>query len=164
METFSAWLVIWEGNSPVPGEFPAQRPVTRGFDVFFDLRLNKRLSNQSWGWWFETLLRPLWRHYYDKIQEYLHGANNVVLQGISRSIHVLKILVRNRHIVYFITEINTIHSSSARFVINLVATHESHGVSTHRQSNYFTPAWRVKPWKLQNSALLSICKVREIDH
>ena len=49
-------------NSPVPCEVPAQRPVTRSFDVFFDLRLNKRLSKQSWGWWFETLLRPLWRH------------------------------------------------------------------------------------------------------
>ena len=44
------------------GEFPAQRPVTRSFDVFFDLRLNKRLSKQSWGWWFETQSRPLWRH------------------------------------------------------------------------------------------------------
>ena len=42
--------------------FPAQRPVTRSFDVFYDLRLNKRLSKQSWGWWFETLSRPLWRH------------------------------------------------------------------------------------------------------
>ena len=52
---------------PVPGEFPAQRPVTRSFDVFFDLRLNKRLSKQSWGWWFETLLRPLWRHSNDSI-------------------------------------------------------------------------------------------------
>ena len=37
-----------------PGEFPTQRPVTRSFDVFFDLRLNKRLSKQPWGWWFET--------------------------------------------------------------------------------------------------------------
>ena len=46
----------------VPGEFPAQRPVTRSFDVFFDLRLNKRLSKQSWGWWFETPSCPLWRH------------------------------------------------------------------------------------------------------
>ena len=46
-----------------PGEFHAQRPVTRSFDVFFDLRLNKRLSKQSWGWWFETLSRPLWRHH-----------------------------------------------------------------------------------------------------
>ena len=39
METFSALLVICAGNSPVSGEFPAQRPVTRGFDVSFDLRL-----------------------------------------------------------------------------------------------------------------------------
>ena len=62
METFSALLAICAGNSPVPGEFPAQRPVTRSFDVFFDLRLNKRLSKQSWGWWFETLSHPLWRH------------------------------------------------------------------------------------------------------
>ena len=44
------------------GEFPAERPVTRSFDVFVDLRLNKRLSKQSCGWWFETLSRPLWRH------------------------------------------------------------------------------------------------------
>ena len=35
------------GNSPVSGEFPAQRPVTRSFEVFFDLRPNKRLSKQS---------------------------------------------------------------------------------------------------------------------
>ena len=62
METFSALLAICAGNSPVPDEFPAQRPVMRSFDVFFDLRLNKRLSKQSWGWWFETLSRPLWRH------------------------------------------------------------------------------------------------------
>ena len=48
-------------DSPVIGEFPAQRPVTRSFDVFFDLRPNKRLSKQSWVWWFETLLCPLWR-------------------------------------------------------------------------------------------------------
>ena len=62
METFSALLAIYTGNSPVTGEFPAQRPVARSFDVFFDLRLNKRLRKQSWGWWFETLSRPLWRH------------------------------------------------------------------------------------------------------
>ena len=62
METFSALLVICAVNSSVPGKFPAQRPVTRSFDVFFDLRLNKRLSKQSWGWWFETLSSPLWRH------------------------------------------------------------------------------------------------------
>ena len=54
METFSVFLALCAGNSPVTGEFPAQRPVTRSFDVFFDLRLNNRLSKQSWGWWFET--------------------------------------------------------------------------------------------------------------
>ena len=62
METFSALLAICAGNSLVPIEFPAQRPVTWSFGVFFDLRLNKRLSKQSWGWWFEMLSRPLWRH------------------------------------------------------------------------------------------------------
>ena len=62
METFSALLAICAGNSPVPGEFPTQRPVTRSFDIFFDLRQNKRLRKQSWGWWFETRSRPLWRH------------------------------------------------------------------------------------------------------
>ena len=67
METFSAFLAICAGNSPVP----AQRPVTRSFDVFFDLRLNKRLSKQSWGWWFETLSCPLWRHL--NAEEYRQG-------------------------------------------------------------------------------------------
>ena len=49
---FSALLAICAVNSPVPGEFPAQRPVTQSFDVLFDLRLNRRLSKQSCGWWF----------------------------------------------------------------------------------------------------------------
>ena len=72
METFSALLAIRAENSPVPGEFTAQRPVTRSFDVFFDLRLNKRLSKQLWGWWFETLLYPLWRHRIVHIVTYHH--------------------------------------------------------------------------------------------
>ena len=54
------WLCA--GNSPVTGEFTAQRPVTRSFDVFFDLRLIKWRSKHSWGWWFKTPSRPLWRH------------------------------------------------------------------------------------------------------
>ena len=49
------------GNSPVTGEFPAQMPVTWNFNVFFDVHLNKRLSKQWRGWWFETPSRPLWR-------------------------------------------------------------------------------------------------------
>ena len=62
METFSAILGLCAGNSPVTGEFPAQRPVTRTFDVFFELCLNKRLSKPLWGWWFEMPSCPLWRH------------------------------------------------------------------------------------------------------
>ena len=50
------------GEFTGPGEFPTQRPVTRSFDAFFDLRLNKPLNKQPWGWWFETLSRSLWRH------------------------------------------------------------------------------------------------------
>ena len=71
METFSALLALCAGNSPVTGEFPSQRPVTRSFDFFFDLHLNERLSKQSWGWWFETPLRSLWHHCNDKCWWYL---------------------------------------------------------------------------------------------
>ena len=117
VETFSALLALYAGNSPATGDFPSQRPVTpqslatdmrrlfrhrikralyigikrlwvtRSFDVLFDLLLDKgaiwpslspctvinpillnyflldkRLSKQSWGWWFETPSCPLWRH------------------------------------------------------------------------------------------------------
>ena len=47
METFSALLALCAGNSPVTGEFPSPRSVTRSFDISFDLRLNKRLSKHS---------------------------------------------------------------------------------------------------------------------
>ena len=45
METFSALLVF----CAVPGEFPAQRPMTRSFDVFFDLRINGWVNNREAG-------------------------------------------------------------------------------------------------------------------
>ena len=50
------------GEFTGPGEFPTQRPVTRSFDVYFDLCPDKRLGKQLWGWWFETLSHSLWRH------------------------------------------------------------------------------------------------------
>ena len=65
METFFALLTICAGNSPVPGEFPAQRPVTRSFDAFFDLHLHKRLSKQSW------------------FQTYIHDSKqNIIIQNV----------------------------------------------------------------------------------
>ena len=62
MEIFSASLALCAGNSPVSHDFPEQRPVTRSFDVFLYLRLNKRLSKQLWGGWAETPSCWLWRH------------------------------------------------------------------------------------------------------
>ena len=71
METFPALLALCVGNSPVTGQFsnspitsqfPSQRSVTRSFDVFFNLPLNKQLSKQWWGWWFETPSHSLWHH------------------------------------------------------------------------------------------------------
>ena len=62
IETFSALLLLFEENPPVTSGFPSQRPVTRNFHVFFDLRLNKRLNKLSRRRLFETSLLPLWHH------------------------------------------------------------------------------------------------------
>ena len=62
VQTFSTLLALCAGNSPVTGEFPEQRPVTRCFDVFFDLRLKTQLSKQWRRRRFETPARSLWRH------------------------------------------------------------------------------------------------------
>ena len=57
LETFSAVLALCAGNSPVTGE-----GQWRGALMFcFICALNKRLSKHSWGWWFETPSRSLWR-------------------------------------------------------------------------------------------------------
>ena len=60
--TKSASLALCAGNYQVIGEFSVQKSVTRSFDIIFDLRLNKCLSKQSWGWWFKTPSCSLWRH------------------------------------------------------------------------------------------------------
>ena len=62
METISALLALCVENSRATDEFPSQRLVTWSFDVFFDLRLNKRLGKQSRRLWFETPSHSLWRH------------------------------------------------------------------------------------------------------
>ena len=63
METFSALLALCKGDPSVTGGFPLQRPVTRIFDVFLDLSLNKRLGKQSRRRWFETQSRSSWSHW-----------------------------------------------------------------------------------------------------
>ena len=64
---FSALLTLCEGNPPVTGRFPLQRPVTRSFDMRFDLRLIKRLSIQWRRRWFEAPSHSLWRHFNELI-------------------------------------------------------------------------------------------------
>ena len=55
---------IFRVTGPLCGEFtghrwiPSTKAVTQSFDFFFDLRPNKQLRQQYWGWWFETLPRP----------------------------------------------------------------------------------------------------------
>ena len=70
----NSMMTSWNGNifrvtgllcGKFTGEFPPQRPVTRSFDVFFDLRLNQQLSKQWRRREFETPSRPLWRHWND---------------------------------------------------------------------------------------------------
>ena len=62
METFSSLLAICAGIRRSPVNSPHKGQWRRALMFFFDLSLNKRLSKQSWGWWFETPPRPLWRH------------------------------------------------------------------------------------------------------
>ena len=67
MMTMAQWTCnISHDNIIKWKHFPRYWPVVRGnhrsFDVFFDLRLNKRLSKQSRCRWFETSSRSIWRH------------------------------------------------------------------------------------------------------
>ena len=96
METFSALLAICAGNSPVTGEFPAHRPVTRSFDVFVDLLLNRR-----WGWWFETPSSPLWRHCNEVLHTRIPRPRGAVQYGVStRPVTHLKLKSREISFVH----------------------------------------------------------------
>ena len=64
METFSALLAFCVGNSRW---IPHTKASDAELYVFFDLRLNKPVRKQSWGWWFETPARSLWRHCNDRL-------------------------------------------------------------------------------------------------
>ena len=79
---WKSWLVIHDRNS----EFPSQRPVTRSFDVFFDLRLNKRLSKQSKRRWFETSSCSLWRHCDENLTQKHYHANSYHIHTLSCSL------------------------------------------------------------------------------
>ena len=88
METFSALLALCAGNTPVTGEFPIQRPVTKSCDISFDLRPNKQLSKQSWHRWFEMQSKSLWLR--RKVEDCCHW-DNPINQGIDAPWRILVI-------------------------------------------------------------------------
>ena len=96
MYTLSALLAICAGNSPVTGEFLSQRPMTRSFDVFFDLRLNKLLSKQWWGRWLETPSRPLWCHYNAR-----HVQHRVKINCVHKVPELRHVHVGGGHLTYW---------------------------------------------------------------
>ena len=128
METFSALLAICAENSPVTGEFPTQRPVTRSFDVYFDLRLIERLSKQSWGWWFETLSSPLWRH------RNVNCNYNRIIGG---------------HCV--ITQV-TVRWQCWAWMVNMAATHENTWITSSFEGpkSFLSPVKRIRYYKICN--------------
>ena len=114
METFSDLVALSAGNSPVTDEFPTQRPVTRSFDVFFDLGLNKRLSKQSRRWWLETPWLSVWYHGNDwlhvntlspeQMGRYLSDAfsNEFVIDSYHSDPDDIEMFVASYSVTYFI--------------------------------------------------------------
>ena len=89
MEIFSALLAVCAGNSPVTDEFPAQRPVTRSFDVFFDLRTNQQFSKQWRRWSFEILPRSSWRYRNATENQLAVQPQRILKHGISFTFYLL---------------------------------------------------------------------------
>ena len=95
MDTFSALLAICTGNSPVTGKIPSQMPVTQSFDVFCDLRLNKRFRKQWWGWWFETPSFSLWRHCNAMESSEFHGFIWCIYDFLGFNLHFCTFVYRH---------------------------------------------------------------------
>ena len=109
---------IFRVTGPLCGEFTGHRWIllTKASDaelgVFFDLRLNKRLSKQSWGWWFETLSHPLWRYcngycismLKNSCLAWVHGnhCRMAVTEGTVSMLLILGGLLHNRKVWRFI--------------------------------------------------------------
>ena len=104
---FRVILALCAGNSPATGEFPSRRPVTRSFDVFFDVCLNTRLSKQPRGRWFETPSHSLWRHCKERILAQWHymASNTRVTIGLGNG----SVPIQS----YAFTSINSLRPSDA---------------------------------------------------
>ena len=120
------------GYSPLTGENPSQRPVTRGFDVVFDMRLYKRLSKQSKRWWFETPSRSLLRHCNDWYVKY---AVSWIIQAHREA--SLKFLLKHLHECHSGT-----NASWIPFMIKRCWWYQSFLCRNWSQRNDSTSEWR----------------------
>ena len=104
---------LCEGNPPVNGGFPSQRPVTRSFDIFFDLCLNKRSSKQSKRGIYETSSRSLWRHCNTKNEHNVHNVTQshtmINFKGVDFRAGLIQLRKMSRKIL----------SQSLRHILNL---------------------------------------------
>ena len=131
METFSALLAICAGNSPVTGEFPAQRPVTRSFDVFFDPHPNKQLSKQWRGWWFETLSWSLWRHRNGRNWCWSRHQASLDAQILAKPAQGLGRGLRDQDLGAFVV---TIHDGACEQKVTIPRPHDREIIRTLRKS------------------------------
>ena len=159
METFSSLLTLCAGNSPVTGEFPAQRPVTRSFDVFFDLRLNKRLSKQWWGWWFETPPRPLWRHCDDTMYNEEHVHHVFYIYTIPTYQNAIIVIYKHvhEHTDYNVYTLTTVYTH-ANIVVLL-----GQQISGPDSSNGYSIWHESEGWEFESPAGRSIFYLKNFD-
>ena len=123
-----------------------QRTVTRSFDGFFDLRQNKRLSKQWWGWWFETPSHPLWRHCNILFISFLlaHGpciasmlgTDNTTNKARENQVHIYWDIVHCTFQMFTMScQYMPCFASSSWECLVTMMSHEGHGVSTHYTCN-----------------------------
>ena len=149
METFSLLLAISVGNSPLTGEFPAQRLVTRSFDVFFDLRPNKRLSKQSLGWWLRRH-----RTHYDVtviLSNTRHSCGNTNNNMAEKNYATLYYYLSQSGTNHFIRKRETIGVASfgARAILALYINLFNQPTNRNRRQNHFPHLVR---WVLNSQA------------
>ena len=79
--------------------FPRTKPVTRSFNVVFDLHLNQELSKQWRRRWFETPSPSLWRHWnvWDGNSQATSGYDAVTVLRLVRNA-----VFRTFYIVFFV--------------------------------------------------------------
>ena len=77
---------------PVPSELPTQRPVTWSFDVFFDLRLNKRLESTIVRLVIRDAIVPIIMSLCNVLSEYV----SVTVSDFSRASNPCKLFCQNR--------------------------------------------------------------------